>query len=53
MKRTFLCDVIAANPRMAKTDINELSRFAKEICAIANKVYGTGKLNPAIGTYLC
>ena len=48
MTRTHLCDVIAANPRMAKTDINELSRFAKEICTIANKVYGRGKLNPAM-----
>lgn len=48
MTRTYLSDVIAANPRMAKTDINKLSRFAKEICTIANKVYGRGKLNPAM-----
>ena len=48
MGKTALCDVVNRHPRISKTEILHLVRFSDEICRTARKVFGKGKLNPAM-----
>ncbi len=48
MGKTILGDVARTHPRMSKDRILQFERFSDEICRSAKRVFGKGKLNPAM-----